>query len=98
MGSFLDKPVTEKETLAGEGNGLIWACSAMQGWRVDMEVGIPPPPPPHTHTHTPSGERAVVPGVRCPVSRMTVMVPTNRCIKALPVVVVVMVVIGSEGW
>lgn len=37
MGSFLDKPVTEKETLQGDGNGLVWGCSAMQGWRVDME-------------------------------------------------------------
>lgn len=37
MGSFLDKPVTEKETIDGEGNGLVWGCSAMQGWRVDME-------------------------------------------------------------
>jgi len=37
MGSFLDKPVTEKETVKGSGNDLIWACSAMQGWRVDME-------------------------------------------------------------
>ena len=38
MGSFLDKPVTEKETINGEGNDMIWGCSAMQGWRVDMEV------------------------------------------------------------
>jgi len=37
MGSFLDKPVTEKETINGEGNDMIWGCSAMQGWRVDME-------------------------------------------------------------
>jgi len=37
MGSFLDKPVTDKETIKGEGNDLLWGCSAMQGWRVDME-------------------------------------------------------------
>lgn len=37
MGSFLDKPVEEKETHSGEGNGLIWGLSAMQGWRVEME-------------------------------------------------------------
>jgi len=37
MGSFLDKPITEKETLDGAGNNLTWGCSAMQGWRVEME-------------------------------------------------------------
>jgi len=37
MGSFLDKPITEKETLNGAGNGLVWGVSAMQGWRVEME-------------------------------------------------------------
>lgn len=40
MGSFLDKPVTDKETIKGEGNDLLWGCSAMQGWRVDMEVSL----------------------------------------------------------
>ena len=37
MGSFLDKPLTDKDTHSGEGNGLKWASSAMQGWRVNME-------------------------------------------------------------
>jgi len=37
MGSFLDKPIVEKETLDGAGNDLVWGVSAMQGWRVEME-------------------------------------------------------------
>ena len=37
MGLFLDKPKKEKTTESGEGNGLRFAVSAMQGWRVDME-------------------------------------------------------------
>eukprot|EP00035_Acanthoeca_spectabilis_P019971 m.430505 g.430505 ORF g.430505 m.430505 type:complete len:351 (+) comp17177_c0_seq1:3315-4367(+) len=37
MGSFLDKPVTEKETIEGSAHGLHWGCSAMQGWRIEME-------------------------------------------------------------
>jgi serine/threonine protein phosphatase PrpC len=37
MGSFLEKPLTDKDTHRGEGNGLRWASSAMQGWRVNME-------------------------------------------------------------
>lgn len=37
MGAFLDKPITEKETITGRGNGLEWGCSCMQGWRVEME-------------------------------------------------------------
>ena len=38
MGSFLDKPVTEKASHEGSGNGLLYAASSMQGWRVEMEV------------------------------------------------------------
>jgi hypothetical protein len=38
MGNFLEHPITEKDTVAGEGNGIRYACSAMQGWRVEMEV------------------------------------------------------------
>lgn len=38
MGSFLDKPKTEKETHCDHGNGMRAAVSAMQGWRVEMEV------------------------------------------------------------
>ena len=37
MGSFLEKPLTEKDTHRGDGPGLQWASSAMQGWRVNME-------------------------------------------------------------
>ena len=37
MGLFLDKPKREKTVECGEGNGLRFAVSAMQGWRVDME-------------------------------------------------------------
>jgi len=41
MGSFLDKPVTEKETEVEEqefcGESLAYGVSAMQGWRVTME-------------------------------------------------------------
>lgn len=37
MGIFLDKPNREKETESGEGNGLHYAHSSMQGWRVEME-------------------------------------------------------------
>mmetsp|Transcript_18621 Transcript_18621/g.59290 ORF Transcript_18621/g.59290 Transcript_18621/m.59290 type:complete len:315 (-) Transcript_18621:326-1270(-) len=37
MGAFLDKPIEDKESHSGEGNGLKYGLSAMQGWRVDME-------------------------------------------------------------
>lgn len=39
MGSFLDKPKTEKihEVDKVEGNGLRCGASSMQGWRIDME-------------------------------------------------------------
>lgn len=37
MGSFLDKPKTEKVTHSGSGFGLKYASSAMQGWRMEME-------------------------------------------------------------
>lgn len=37
MGAFLDKPKTEKFNDAGEGNGLRFGLSSMQGWRVEME-------------------------------------------------------------
>jgi len=40
MGSFLDKPKTEKETHLADGLDLHAGVSAMQGWRVDMEVSI----------------------------------------------------------
>lgn len=47
MGAFLDKPKTDKHTDKGEGNGLRYGLSSMQGWRVEMEdahcavIGIP---------------------------------------------------------
>jgi len=37
MGSFLDKPKTEKHTEKGSGNGLRFGVSSMQGWRIEME-------------------------------------------------------------
>jgi serine/threonine protein phosphatase PrpC len=37
MGSFLDKPIVEKESENHEGNNLRFASCAMQGWRVTME-------------------------------------------------------------
>ena len=38
MGGLLEKPVVEKETKHGQGNGLRYSLSAMQGWRREMEV------------------------------------------------------------
>lgn len=49
MGAFLDKPKTEKYNAHGEGNGLRYGLSSMQGWRVEMEdahtavLGLPAP-------------------------------------------------------
>lgn len=49
MGAFLDKPKTEKHNSRGEGNGLLYGLSSMQGWRVEMEdahtavLGLPAP-------------------------------------------------------
>ena len=37
MGAFLDRPITTKETTHGEGNGLRYGVSSMQGWRMSME-------------------------------------------------------------
>ena len=37
MGAFLDKPKTDKITLNGEGCGIRYGVSAMQGWRMEME-------------------------------------------------------------
>lgn len=47
MGAFLDKPKTEKHNEAGQGNGIHYGLSSMQGWRVEMEdahsavIGLP---------------------------------------------------------
>ena len=37
MGAFLEKPKTEKITAHGEGCGIRYGVSAMQGWRMEME-------------------------------------------------------------
>lgn len=37
MGAFLSQPITDKETIIGEGNGLRFGMSEMQGWRTEME-------------------------------------------------------------
>lgn len=50
MGSFLDKPKTEKDTHSLEGLDMRCAVSSMQGWRIDQEdahtatIGIPSHP------------------------------------------------------
>lgn len=47
MGAFLDKPKTDKYNEQGTGNGLRYALSSMQGWRIEMEdahcavLGVP---------------------------------------------------------
>ena len=38
MGNFLDQPVTDKHSMEGGDNGMRYAVSSMQGWRVGMEV------------------------------------------------------------
>ncbi|KAL1114785.1 hypothetical protein AAG570_007609 [Ranatra chinensis] len=37
MGTFLDKPKTDKHNEHGCGNGLCYGVASMQGWRVEME-------------------------------------------------------------
>ena len=37
MGAYLDKPVTEKHSETGEGAGLKFGATSMQGWRVNQE-------------------------------------------------------------
>ncbi|KAK6639422.1 hypothetical protein RUM43_007695 [Polyplax serrata] len=47
MGTYLDKPKTEKQNENGNGNGLRYGVSSMQGWRQEMEdahsaiIGLP---------------------------------------------------------
>jgi serine/threonine protein phosphatase PrpC len=47
MGSFLDKPKTDKTNENGKGNDLRYGLAAMQGWRIEMEdshssvIGLP---------------------------------------------------------
>ncbi len=38
MGAYLSAPVTTKKSEDGTGNGMRYGVSAMQGWRVNMEV------------------------------------------------------------
>jgi len=37
MGSYLQKPVVQKESYEGTGQGYKWGSTAMQGWRTNME-------------------------------------------------------------
>lgn len=37
MGSYLDKPVTKKDSECGSNDIAIWGASSMQGWRTGME-------------------------------------------------------------
>jgi len=37
MGSFLDKPKTDKTNASGSGNALNFGVASMQGWRIEME-------------------------------------------------------------
>ena len=37
MGTYLDKPETDKQNEGGTGNGLRYGVSSMQGWRPEME-------------------------------------------------------------
>lgn len=40
MGAYRSQPLIEKTSNDGEGNGLIYGVSEMQGWRVSMEVAM----------------------------------------------------------
>lgn len=37
MGSYLQKPVVQKDSHDGDGQGFKWASTAMQGWRTNQE-------------------------------------------------------------
>jgi serine/threonine protein phosphatase PrpC len=37
MGAYLSTPITKKTSISGEGNGITFAASSMQGWRTSME-------------------------------------------------------------
>lgn len=43
MGAYLRKPITDKTSESGEytycGRKIIYASTAVQGWRISMEVG-----------------------------------------------------------
>lgn len=47
MGAYLDKPIMDKHSETGSGNGLRYGLSSMQGWRSEMEdahcamIGLP---------------------------------------------------------
>ena len=38
MGNFRSVPVTTKDTVVGEGNGLVFGVTGMEGYRKGMEV------------------------------------------------------------
>lgn len=40
MGTYLDKPIIDKETVLAELQGIQVCVSSMQGWRTTMEVSI----------------------------------------------------------
>jgi len=37
MGGYLDKPITEKEKLSSNANGISFSLSSMQGFREEQE-------------------------------------------------------------
>lgn len=37
MGSYLDKPIVDKNSHCSEAHGLEFGVASMQGWRVEME-------------------------------------------------------------
>ena len=37
MGSFLDKPITDKHCTGGQSDDFTWVVASMQGWRAEME-------------------------------------------------------------
>jgi hypothetical protein len=37
MGSYLDKPIVDKNSHSSEAHGLEFGVASMQGWRVEME-------------------------------------------------------------
>lgn len=61
MGSFLDKPITEKETIEGGAHGLHWGelspflslhLPLARSLSVSLLVALPPPPPSHHSVST----------------------------------------------
>ena len=40
MGAYRSVPLVDKASNDGEGNGVVYGVSEMQGWRVTMEVSL----------------------------------------------------------